>query len=88
MEDPTGDLSRIRNKWELEKGLKVAKYNSFLGNIHRCNFMEIQPGDFVDITVVADIASIRNPKGSRTECHFKLDSVIQLMAKQDVSYAS
>ena len=85
MEDPTGDLNRIRNKWELEEGLKIAKYNPFLGNIQRCNFMEIQPGDFVDITVVADITSIRNPKRPQIKCHFKLPSIIQLMAKQNIS---
>ena len=47
--------------------------------------MEIQPGDFVDVTVIPDIASLLSPRGRRTECHFRIDTVVQLQAKPKVT---
>lgn len=76
-EDPTGKLRDIAARWQLDKALHVSRLDPDRGLI-RCSYKHVQPGDFVDVTVLADIASIRTMEGYTTVCHYKLNGIVKL----------
>ena len=71
------DLKKVNKRWLVTDKVQVGRRTTD-GRLVRCSPLMIQKGDFVDISVVADIATFCASGEQGGKVHFSLEQVIQL----------
>ena len=71
------DLRKVNKRWLVTDKVQVGRRTNE-GRLVRCSPLMIQKGDFVDISVVADIATFCSSGEQGGKVHFSLEQVIQL----------
>ena len=77
------DLKKIEKRWVIANKLQVGRRKDD-GKLVSCSPLMVQKGDFVDVSVVADIASYGGENSANTRVHFRLEQVLQVTAARPV----
>ena len=80
-EDPCGDAKKIEKQWVVTEKVQVGIQDDD-GRLTRCSPLAIQPGDFVDVTVVADISSYAGNESHKLFVDFRPQRIIRLCARK------
>lgn len=75
-DDPDGKAKSVENQWRVVHRISVGKVRGD-GRVVKCHHLEIMPGDFVDVTVVADIETV-GTKNATSKVHFEIQRVVRL----------
>lgn len=80
-DDPTGKAKRMEKDWIISDRIQVGRQID--GKVYKCNGMMIRPGDFVDVTAVAEIYTYNGVGGKDIHVNFAMTRVVQLKAAGD-----
>lgn len=77
-DDPSGKAKRMEKEWIITDRIQFGRQID--GKVYRCNGMMIRPGDFVDVTAVAEIFTYSGVAGREIHVNFAMTRVVQLKA--------
>lgn len=81
-DDPTGKAKKMDKEWIISEKIQFGRQVD--GKIQRCNAMMIRPGDFVDVTAIAQIFTYNGAGGRDAHVSFAMTRVVQLKAAEAV----
>jgi len=82
-DDLLGRAAKIGTRWTVSHRVKTGIQRGD-GRILLCNPMVFKKGDFVDIAVYADIATLRDGHRTRTVVHFAMQEVVRLRSVEEL----
>lgn len=77
-EDPSGYAKKIEKQWIVTDRIQVGR--QVKDKVVKCNELMIRPGDFVDVTAVAEIFQFNHGTGRDVVINFAMRRVVQLQA--------